>query len=132
MIPKNVYDLCHNGQSVTSELAKDPSLTPHHAQKKLFGVGVDDEIHTKSIDLGTGEPGDLQQARECGNWGSSNPSDLFLKVESDPAQGNREVRSSHVPIRFTTMSCVHWKRTPSWAVSISGEPTPSPFQAARC
>ena len=86
MIPKNVYDLCKNGQSVTAELAQDPTLSPHEAAKKLFGVDVDDEIHTKRLDLGREEPGDLEEARKCGNWGSSNPSDLFLRVRKEGDQ----------------------------------------------
>jgi hypothetical protein len=80
MIPKSVIELCRNGQSITAELAKDPSRTPHEAAKKLFGVSVEDEVHTKTLDLGPGEASDLEEARQCGNWGTSQPSDLFLRV----------------------------------------------------
>ena len=83
MIPKNVYELCQNGQSISSELAKDPSLSPHDAAKRLFGVDADDEIHTKKLELGKEGPNDLEEARRCGNWGTSNPSDLFLRVRND-------------------------------------------------
>jgi hypothetical protein len=85
MIPKTVYELCHNGQSVSSALAKDPTLSPHDAAKKLFGVDAADEIHTKKLDLGQEEPSDLEEARKCGNWGTSNPSDLFLRVRTTRA-----------------------------------------------
>ncbi|EXJ54224.1 hypothetical protein A1O7_09561 [Cladophialophora yegresii CBS 114405] len=83
MIPKNVYELCQDGRSVSSELAKNPNLSPREAAKKLYGVGADDEIVTKKLKLGEEKPGDLQEARECGNWGSSNPSDLFLRIYHD-------------------------------------------------
>ncbi len=80
MIPKNVFELCQNGQSVSSELAADPTLSPQEAAKKLFGVTAANEITTKRLDLGEEKPSDLGEARRCGNWGSSNPSDLFLRV----------------------------------------------------
>ncbi|KAJ9605552.1 hypothetical protein H2200_010209 [Cladophialophora chaetospira] len=83
MIPKNVFDLCQNGQSVTAELAQNPTSTPHDVAKKLFGVEAADEIHQKKLDLGEGRPSDLEEARKCGNWGTSNPSDLFLKIYHD-------------------------------------------------
>lgn len=80
MIPPKVVELCQNGQSVSSELAKNPSLSPHEAAKNLFGVDADDEISLKAADLVREEPADLEEARKCGNWGTSNPSDLFLRV----------------------------------------------------
>jgi hypothetical protein len=82
MIPKNVYELCQGGQSISSELAKNPTLSPHEAAKKLFGVDADDEIVTKKLELGEEKPSDLEEARKCGNWGTSNPSDLFLRVRT--------------------------------------------------
>jgi hypothetical protein len=80
MIPKKVYELCQSGQSVSAELAKDPTLSPHEAAKKIFGIGADEEINLKKLDCGEERPSDLEEARKCGNWGSSNPSDLFLRV----------------------------------------------------
>lgn len=80
MIPPNVVELCQNGQSVSSELAKNPSLSPREAAKKLFGVDADDEISPQEADLVKGESADLEEARKCGKWGTSNPSDLFLRV----------------------------------------------------
>lgn len=83
MIPQNVYDLCQNGGSVTAELAKDPTLSPHQACKKLFGIDSNDHVVNKELDLSSETPGDLDQARSCGKWGSSTPSNLFLRVR-DP------------------------------------------------
>lgn len=80
MIPKQVYDLCQSGRSVASELASNPKLAPHEACKKLYGLDIEDQVVTKKLDLSKEEAGDLEQARNCGNWGNSNPSDLFLRV----------------------------------------------------
>ena len=84
MIPKNVYDLCKGDLSVTSELAQNPALAPHEACKKLFGIDTDDEVVTKKLHLSAEGVSDLDQARACGRWGNSNPSDLFLKVRLSP------------------------------------------------
>ncbi|KAH0829571.1 phospholipase D active site protein motif protein [Fonsecaea pedrosoi] len=83
MIPKGIYDLCQNRESITSQLAQDPSISPHAAAKRLFGVDIDDEVVTRKLDLGKEEPSDLEEARKCGQWGTSNPSDLFLRIYHD-------------------------------------------------
>lgn len=84
MIPKNVYDLCRSGASVTAELAKDPTLSPHEAAKKLFHYDIEDEKVSKKVTLGEETDEDLEQALACGNWGTSNPTRLFLRVSHVP------------------------------------------------
>ncbi|KAH8809008.1 hypothetical protein F5884DRAFT_674832 [Xylogone sp. PMI_703] len=86
MISDKVYKLCTNRESVSSLLAKDPSLTPGEAWKKLYGSQAVGENGKKSSgrshrDHITEE--DLQRARECGNWGPTQPSDLFLRIYHD-------------------------------------------------
>lgn len=81
MVSQKIYDLCHSDVTVSSELARDPTLAPGHVVKKLHGsdlAGHDEHKYFK-------EPGasaeDLQRAFECGKWGNTRPSDLFLKVD---------------------------------------------------
>ncbi|KAK5462349.1 hypothetical protein LTR20_006299 [Exophiala xenobiotica] len=83
MIPKKVYELCQSGASVSSELAKDPTLSPHEAAKKLFHVDSGDEKVSKKVTLGEERDEDLEQARACGNWGTAQPSKLFLRIFHD-------------------------------------------------
>lgn len=85
MVPDSLNKLCTSRESVTALLAEDSSLTPGDAWKKLYGsyaptsttaVGSrrdSEEVHSFSAE-------DLQRIAECGNWGSSHPSELFLKV----------------------------------------------------
>ena len=84
MIPPNVYDLCRSGKSVSStvsaELARNPSETPGKASKRLFGVDLEENMLGERIKAPEEGSDDLQQALECGKWGKSRPSDLFLRV----------------------------------------------------
>ena len=80
MIPQHVYDLCQSQKSVTSELANNPSLTPKEAAKALFGIHIEDDVCNKTLELRQPGEKDIEHARQCGNWGESKPSDLFLKV----------------------------------------------------
>ncbi|KFY02315.1 hypothetical protein O988_02207 [Pseudogymnoascus sp. VKM F-3808] len=101
MVSDALHKLCTSKESVTALLAEDPTLAPGDAWKKLYGgyaptsttaVGSrrerrdSEEVHSFSAE-------DLQRVAECGNWGPSQPSELFLKiyhdalgpVEQDPA-----------------------------------------------
>ena len=80
MVSQKVYDLCHGQKTVSSELAHDPSLAPGSVAKKLYGEDVgghDEHKHFKLLDA---TEQDLQKAYESGKWGTTRPSDLFLKV----------------------------------------------------
>lgn len=114
MIPKKVYDLCQGGQSISSELAKNPTLSPQEAAKKLFGIGAADEIVNKTLDLGDEKPSDLEEARNCGNWGISTPSDLFLRVGICDLYSWEMCETDGTP-RSITMYCARWRRIPWWA-----------------
>ena len=81
MISSKVVELCKNGHSVSAELAKDPSQEVSHICKKLFDTDGDhDTIKDKFHHMNELSSSDLEQAAECGNWGPSKPSELFLKV----------------------------------------------------
>lgn len=80
MISDFVYDLCHEQETISSRLAKDPDDAPGVIAKDLFGKNrLPDSNTTEQSDF------NLQRAFECGNWGASRPSDLFLKVRRSPS-----------------------------------------------
>lgn len=80
MIPPKVYELCRNGKSVSGELAQNPSEAPSKAAKRLFGVHLEEEVVGERLHKPKEGANDLEQALECGKWGETRPSDLFLNV----------------------------------------------------
>ena len=80
MLSQKVYDLCHAKDTVSSELARDPSLAPGAVIKKLYGHDAAGHDEHKQFKEPQASAEDLQKASECGKWGSTRPSDLFLKV----------------------------------------------------
>ena len=83
MISDKVYKLCTSKDSVSALLAADPNLSPEEAWKNLYGSQATGERNCKAAakdrrDQAT--PADLQRAFECGNWGPTKPSKLFLRV----------------------------------------------------
>ncbi|OQE47125.1 hypothetical protein PENCOP_c001G04325 [Penicillium coprophilum] len=88
MVSRKVYNMCQ-AQTVTSELARDPSQCPqkvfhelfesHHASRTYDGTeesNIDKASEWETLN-------ELQKARACGNFGSVETSDLFLKVYHD-------------------------------------------------
>lgn len=80
MIPPKVAQLCRSGKSVSEELAKNPSEAPSKAAKRLFGVHLEEELTGERLKDPKEAPDDLEQAFECGKWGETRPSELFLRV----------------------------------------------------
>ena len=80
MVSQKVYDLCHGQKTVSSELAHDPTLAPGSVAKKLYGDDVGGHDEHKHFKVPNATKQDLQKAFESGKWGSTRPSDLFLKV----------------------------------------------------
>jgi hypothetical protein len=83
MISDKVYKLCTSSESVSSRIAKDPTLTPGEVWKKLYGHHDAGEKETKSTARAHRDeitPEDLKRAAECGKWGPTQPSELFLRV----------------------------------------------------
>lgn len=83
MISEKVRKLCASQESVSTLLARDPTLAPGEAYKQLFGKHTDAEHGDKSTALRNRDqhtPDDLLYAEQCGKWGATQPSKLFLKV----------------------------------------------------
>jgi hypothetical protein len=87
MISDRVYKLCTSPDSVSSLLAQDPTLTPGEAWKKLYGrhaenggKGSKSEAKEHRDEI---TPEDLKRAAECGKWGPTQPSELFLRMYHD-------------------------------------------------
>ena len=81
MIPQKVYDWCKSHDTISSELARDPTQSPGAIIKRLYGDT--ERLHLVSpgqLTASNPTPEDLQRAFECGNWGPTRPSDLFLTV----------------------------------------------------
>ncbi|KAJ6547026.1 hypothetical protein B0H19DRAFT_1211731 [Mycena capillaripes] len=86
MIPPSVHALCTGTETVSSLLAKDPELPPGDAWKKLYGShtpGSKESVAKAREHRDAHTPEDLKQARECGKWGPTEPSELFLKLYHD-------------------------------------------------
>jgi len=84
IISDRVYELCSDNRSVSSQLARDSSLSPGEAAKTLY--------HPDTVSISEGTPPEkrvpatdeeLKRAYECGNWGPSKPSELFLRIFHD-------------------------------------------------
>ncbi|KAJ7221756.1 iq calmodulin-binding motif protein [Mycena pura] len=80
MIPPSIHQLCTGTETVSSLLAHDPELPPGDAWKKLYGHHPASKAAPEHKPL---TPDDLVRARECGKWGPTQPSDLFLKLYHD-------------------------------------------------
>ena len=83
MISDNVYKLCTSSGTVSSMLAADPNMAPADAWKQLYGshpAGKDESTSTAKAHRDDITPQDLKRALECGNWGPTKPSELFLRV----------------------------------------------------
>ncbi|KAJ6010740.1 hypothetical protein N7451_002152 [Penicillium sp. IBT 35674x] len=92
MVTTKVYGLWKKSQTVTSELAQDPSQTPETIFKKLYehhevshphlkehgahGLSKEEIVEFEKKDA-------VQKALACGHWGSTEPSELFLRIYHD-------------------------------------------------
>lgn len=76
MISDFIYDLCHERETVTSRLAANPTQAPSDIAKELFGK----KGSLPKSDSKVSKDYDLDRVAQCGNWGGTRPSDLFLKV----------------------------------------------------
>ncbi|KAE8355286.1 hypothetical protein BDV28DRAFT_155509 [Aspergillus coremiiformis] len=82
MIPERVYQLCHCSKTVSSELARDPNQAPIKLFHNLYsGQNTKEDKSTSENEI-DGEDS-LQKALECGNWGPTKPTKLFLKIYHD-------------------------------------------------
>ncbi|KAF2664184.1 hypothetical protein BT63DRAFT_393282 [Microthyrium microscopicum] len=97
-ISDRVYHWCTQTPSISSEVAKDPTKSAATIGKELFGKHA---VATGNENASEGSPSprpsqgsrtpihvvptdnDLERALQCGNFGATRPSDLFLKVWHD-------------------------------------------------
>ena len=92
-----VVKLCQAEETVSSELAKDPSLSPGEVATKIYGKRESTGKPSRDADheLNPASADDLKQALSCGRWGPNPPGELFLRVyhdvlcclEADPLSG---------------------------------------------
>jgi hypothetical protein len=116
--------------SVTQLLEKDPSKTPAAAAKELFGhekISNGNSNHSSASGSKSSSPSpiweaatpneaELERTRKCGNWGNSQPSELFLSMlhaalltlEHDPLAGvvSPSVMASNGVIPLTVIGVV--------------------------
>lgn len=76
-----IYNLCQSKDTVSSELASNPSFAPGHAVTKLYGS--DDKTCQVDHSREPVSQEDLQRAFECGKWGNTRPSKQFLHIYHD-------------------------------------------------
>ncbi|KAF9694204.1 hypothetical protein EKO04_007904 [Ascochyta lentis] len=95
-ISDKLYRYCTNPVSITSELARAPSEEPAHLADTLYGgehLAITERKPSHSRHPAS--QAELLRARECGSWGESEPSELFLQcfhaalcsLEHDPLAG---------------------------------------------
>ncbi|KAH8647269.1 hypothetical protein BX600DRAFT_476429 [Xylariales sp. PMI_506] len=96
-LTSKVVALCQSEASISSELAKNPSLAPGDMAKKIFGEREPTGKPSAHGDdaLTRASPADLEQALRCGRWGPTQPGELFARafhdvlccLEADPLGG---------------------------------------------
>jgi hypothetical protein len=87
-ISDDLIALFTSQESVSSLLASDPTLAPGDAWKKLYGHHAGTHTAHKS-EHSAGKRAvstqALERAAKCGNWGATQPSELFLAVRPTPS-----------------------------------------------
>jgi phosphatidylserine/phosphatidylglycerophosphate/cardiolipin synthase-like enzyme len=94
-ITPKVVELCQSEETVSSVLAKDPSLSPGEVAERIFSKRKTKPSRRADEELGSASAEDLKQAASCGRWGPTQPGELFLRayhdvlccLEADPLSG---------------------------------------------
>lgn len=95
MVSDRVHELCTSKQSVSALLAQDPTIAPGDAWKTLYG-NLPSEAGSAGTEREDSTPDDLKRVAECGNWGPTQPSELFLKASKRASEHNgRILRRGH-------------------------------------
>ena len=82
-ISDKVYNWCTSPHSVSSELTNNPKQSPGTAAERLYGKGhttVSEKKHTKTYEY---TPKELERAFQCGKFGDTKPTELFLRIYHD-------------------------------------------------
>jgi hypothetical protein len=83
-ISDQIFKYCTDPASVSSLYAHDPEQAPEALAKRLYGdehYAVTERAPPHERIEATEE--DLKRARQCGNWGNTEPSELFLRCFHD-------------------------------------------------
>ncbi|KAH6612007.1 IQ calmodulin-binding motif protein [Boeremia exigua] len=94
-ISDKIYRYCTSPASVSSQLAQEPSQEPARLADGLYGGQHEAITEEETPFRQPTSLEELERARECGNWGGSEPSKLFLQcyhaalcsLENDPLAG---------------------------------------------
>ncbi|EMC96773.1 hypothetical protein BAUCODRAFT_34168 [Baudoinia panamericana UAMH 10762] len=82
-----ILQWCQSKDSISSHYAQDPTKSPSDIGQKLFGSH---HLHSSSTKAPTerlvASPETLEWARRCGNFGNTQPSQLFLQAYHDLLQ----------------------------------------------
>ena len=83
-ISDKIYNLCRSAASISSEYAQNPTTAPGKLGSKLYGNAANTFTPPKPpSERVPASPEQLQRAYECGNFGPTRPSDLFLRCYHD-------------------------------------------------
>jgi hypothetical protein len=83
-ISNRVHQWCTSDDSVSAQLAKKPDLAPSDASESLYGsegISISEKKPPKERVPATAE--DLERAYQCGKFGPTRPSELFLRIFHD-------------------------------------------------
>ena len=91
MVSDRALKLCQETQTVSNELAKDPSKAPTKICEELYGhhkpIITHEEQKREHAVSGVDRPPatetELENTRQCGKWGPQEPSEFFLQVYHD-------------------------------------------------
>lgn len=82
-----IANLCKSKITVSSKYAEDPSKTPGQISEELYGSHLlTSNVKPRPDSHEPHSPDGLAWARSCGNFGKTNPSDLFLHAFHDLLQ----------------------------------------------
>lgn len=117
-IHDRLYGWCRSEDSVSSELLKEPTKPIGELAKRLYGSHELEKIDShppKHTRVATND--DLQRAYECGRFGDTKPSELFLRayhdmllaVQHDPLVGvvSPSLLGSTGVVPFTVIGPLH-------------------------
>ena len=86
MLSDATVKLCQATPTVSAEFAKNPAEAPTDIVKRLYGshkpTGGND-VDTSSVERPPATAEVLDLVKNCGKWGSTQPSELFLRVFHD-------------------------------------------------
>jgi len=82
-----VLQWCQSRESISTHYAADPTKTPGDIADELYKSHHLKSPSTKApASRKTATPEDLQWARQCGNFGNTQPSEMFLRAYYDLLQ----------------------------------------------